>query len=68
MLGVDLDKKFVFKTNPNSNKKGVVKHPFPTPITIKDALSDFVDLKGAVGKKAVKDLANYCTDEEEKQK
>lgn len=33
-LGVDLKKKFVFKTNDNVNKKGAVKHPFPTPISI----------------------------------
>lgn len=63
-----MNKKFVFKTNPNSNKKGPVKHPFPAPLTIREALSDFVDLRGAIRKKTLKDLANYCTDEDEKQK
>ena len=58
----------MFKTNPNSGKKGVIKHPFPTPITVKDALSSFVDMQGAVRKKALKDLSAFCNDENEKQK
>jgi len=33
-LNVELKKKFMFRVNPLSNKKGAIKHPFPTPCTV----------------------------------
>jgi sulfite reductase alpha subunit-like flavoprotein len=60
--------RFALKSNPKNQKKGVAKHPFPTPITFREALTNFIDLKGAVRKKVLKDFSIYCTDEEEKQK
>lgn len=55
----DLNKKFVFVHNENSTKKNV-KHPFPTPITVREAIELFVDLKGPLRKKTLKDLSEYC--------
>jgi NADPH-ferrihemoprotein reductase len=67
-LGFDLNQRFAFINNPNAKKKDNVKHPFPTPITVREAIEHFVDLKGAIRKKTLKDLSTYCKDEEEKQK
>ena len=38
LLKVDLNDRFVFVSNPLSSAKGPAKHPFPTPISIGDAL------------------------------
>jgi NADPH-ferrihemoprotein reductase len=65
-LGVSLNLQFVFKPNPHNTKKSSVKYPFPTPCSIKTALTDFVDLRGPLRKKMLKDLAVHCEDEEEK--
>jgi NADPH-ferrihemoprotein reductase len=65
-LGFDLDTKFVLVHNPKSTKKGTVKHPFPTPITVREALEYFVDLRGPIRKKTLKDLSECCRDETEK--
>jgi hypothetical protein len=67
-LGISLEdsqKTFVFKLNEKSaegKKKGVsgVKHPFCTPCSISHALRHFVDLRGAVTKKTLKSLIDYC--------
>lgn len=67
-LGYNLNQRFVFKANPNSAKKGNAKHPFPTPTTVREALLKFVDLKGPIRKKLLKDISVHCTDEDEKQK
>ncbi|CDW71895.1 nadph--cytochrome p450 reductase [Stylonychia lemnae] len=66
-LKIDINKKFILKTNPNSSKKGSIKHPFPTPATVQQALQDYIDLKGKVGKKTLKDLSNHATDTSEKE-
>jgi len=55
-------------TNPIAKKKENVKHPFPTPISVKDALEQFVDLRGTLKKKTLRDLSDYCKDEDEKKK
>ena len=56
------------KKNPKSNKKGNLKHPFPSPCTVRHALLNFVDLRGYISKKTIKDLAQFATDESEKQR
>lgn len=65
-LGFNLDDKFVFEPNVEGPKGQ--KHPFPTPVTVNDALTKFTDLIGPVSKKQLKELADYATDDEEKQK
>lgn len=65
MLGWSLDQKFVFQANPNSAKKGTLKHPFMTPSTIREALQYFVDLRGALRKKTLKDISVHCHDKAE---
>ncbi len=67
-LGYSLTQRFALKTNPNSTKKGVAKHPFPTPTSVKEALIKFVDLQGPVRKRVLKDLSAYAKDENEKQR
>eukprot|EP00347_Sterkiella_histriomuscorum_P023964 403332775 len=68
ILGVELDSMFVFKSNPNNTKKTAIKHPFPTPISINQALTEFVDLRGPLRKKMLKDLSVHCEDDREKEK
>ena len=67
-LGLNLKQRFAFKLNPLSNKKGAIKHPFQTPTTIEEALMKFVDLTGQLSKRTLKDLGNYCSDEDEKKR
>ena len=57
IIGMDLDSKFIFETNPNCQKKGPSKHPFPTPISVREALQNFVDLVGPIRKKTIKDIS-----------
>lgn len=66
ILEVNPEDSFVFKPNPEYSKKGSLKHPFPTPITFREAISQFVDLTGPLRKKTVKDLSQYSKNEEEK--
>lgn len=63
-LGFNLTDKFVFEPNVEGPKGE--KHPFPTPCTVEDALTKFTDLIGPVSKKQLKELAEHCTDAEEK--
>lgn len=65
-FGFKLDERFVFKNNPNSAKKGSLKHPFPTPITVREAIEYFVDLRGTIRKKTLKDISEHCKNETEK--
>jgi NADPH-ferrihemoprotein reductase len=67
-LGYDLNQRFAFVTNPLAKKKDNAKHPFPSPITIREAIEHFVDLRGAIRKKTLKDLSAFCSDEDEKMK
>ena len=55
---------FIFEEN--SDKKGV-KHPFKTPCSIYTAMKQFVDLRGSVSKKTIKNLSDYCSDPKEKE-
>lgn len=65
LLGYDLEKRFVFKANPDS-KKANAKHPFPTPCTVREALTKYVDLRGALRKKLLTDISTHCVDESAK--
>jgi sulfite reductase alpha subunit-like flavoprotein len=67
-LKVKLDQRFALINNPNTVKKGTVKHPFNTPCTVREALEYFVDLRGPIMKKTLKDLSEYCVEPEEKAK
>ena len=62
----DRQKQFVFQSNV-AEAKGV-KHPFPTPCTVFDAVKRFVDLSGSVSKKTLKSFSGYCLDPKEKQR
>lgn len=39
---------------------GGKKHPFKTPCTVFEAMKKFVDLRGAVSKKMLKELSTHC--------
>ena len=56
-MGFDLNAKFVLRPNPESTKKTAVKHPFPTPCTVEEALKKYVDLRGPLRKKLLADIA-----------
>lgn len=68
LLGFDLKAKIAFKPNPNlvSKRSTSAKHPFPTPCTVEEALARYVDLRSALRKKLLTDLAAYCSNEVEK--
>jgi NADPH-ferrihemoprotein reductase len=68
ILGISLEQKFIFINNPLAKKKENVKHPFLSPISVKEALEFFVDLRGPLRKKTLKDLSEFCEDKEEKEK
>jgi NADPH-ferrihemoprotein reductase len=70
LLGYDLSQRFAFKSNPNfeSKRSTAAKHPFPTPCTVQEALTKYVDLRGALRKKLLSDLIPHCINEEDKQK
>lgn len=65
-LGSDLDQRFIFKANPDGKRGSAAKHPFPTPVSIYDALTRYVDMRGSLRKKLLSDLSGHCTDEVEK--
>ena len=63
---VDAEKQFVFEEN-LPEKKGT-KYPFVTPCSIFQAIKLFVDLRGSVSKKTLKNFAVYCQDPKEKER
>ncbi len=67
LLKYDLDQRFVFKANADS-KKSNAKHPFPTPCTVREALTKFIDFRGTLRKKLISDLAVHCIDEADKKR
>lgn len=63
-----LDKVFRFIRNPDYHGKPP-NTPFPTGekgITVREALTNFIDLQGALTKKEVKEIAELAEDEAEK--
>ena len=63
---VDAEKQFVFEEN--LPEKKATKYPFVTPCSIFQAIKLFVDLRGSVSKKTLKNFAVYCQDPKEKEK
>ena len=55
LQGYDVEETFMF----SSETKG---HPFPTPVTVLDALKKYCDITGLIKKKALKELAMFATD------
>jgi len=66
LAGLELDQRFALVPNPNSKKGESAKHPFPTPTTVREALTSFVDLHGPLRKKLLKDLSEHCQDPDDK--
>ena len=44
------------------------KHPFKTPCSIKYAFKHYVDLRGPISKKTIRNLAPYCVNPIEKKR
>ena len=62
ILGFDTDAIFSFKPNPNAQSKRstAAKHPFPTPVSVGEALRKYVDLRGTMRKKLLTDLISHA--------
>ena len=63
---MNLDQKFSLIKNKDFTGR-VPSYPFPIPatgITVRDALTHFIDLTGAVTKKMLKEVANLANAEE----
>jgi len=60
----DAERQFVFEES-SPDKKGT-KYPFVTPCSIFKSIKQFVDLRGSVSKKTLKNFAVYCNDPKEK--
>ena len=58
-------KNIAIDCNPES-KKANAKHPFPTPCTVREALTKYVDLRGPLRKKLITDISSNCIDESAK--
>ena len=65
LLEVDLDTVFTMK---NLDEDSTKKHPFPCPTTYRTALSHYVDITALPRTHIMKELAEYTTDETEKDK
>lgn len=63
LLHVDLDTVF---TLTNVDEDSSKKHPFPCPCTYRTALTHYVDIRTPPRTNVVKEMADYCTDEEER--
>jgi len=62
LLGYDLELTFQFL--PAKGKP----HPFPTPLTVGDALVKYCDLTSLINKKCLKQLSGFASDQKEKEK
>jgi len=67
-LGLDLKTVFSVEQNPDVPSKGKFKHPIPSPISVETYLTRFCDLQGTLRKKQLKDLAPFCSNEDNKNK
>ena len=59
---------YTFVQNPSVAKKTAAKHPIPTPFTPFDAIKKFIDLRGALVKKTLKNLAPFCKDKSDSER
>lgn len=62
---------FIFAANPQTSvlffaEDSSKKHPFPCPCTYRTALTHYVDIRTPPRTNVVKEMADYCTDEEER--
>ena len=57
----DYHKEIHLVINDTNTKKSAAKHPFATPCTLFNAVKQFVDLRGSVAKKTIKNFSSYCT-------
>lgn len=65
ILQVDLDTVITLKNLDEDSSK---KHPFPCPCTYKTALLHYVDITSLPRSHVLKEISDYATDEEEKNK
>nr|QHY21212.1 NADPH cytochrome P450 reductase [Drosophila melanogaster] len=64
LCNADLDTVFsLINTDTDSSKK----HPFPCPITYRTALTHYLEITAIPRTHILKELAEYCTDEKEKE-
>jgi NADPH-ferrihemoprotein reductase len=63
-FGLEKDYRFVFKNAEGDSDK--LKHPFPTPCTVGEALTKFCELKGPIDRKIFKDLSQYAKEDSDK--
>jgi len=68
LLGLELKTVFSVEQNPEVVTKGKFKHPIPSPISVETYLTRFCDLQGALRKKQLKDLAPFCSNDDNKNK
>jgi len=67
-LNLNLNDVFAVERNSTVDTNGQFKHSFPSPISVETYLTKFCDLQGALRKKQIKDLAQFCQNEEDKNK
>lgn len=70
MHDLKLDSKFTFAKNPEYSGRAA-NMPFPVPkggITMREVLTKFIDLYGAVSKKLVKELIPLCEAQADREK
>ena len=48
------------KSNLDEKKASSLKYPFSQPYKLFDVVKRFIDLKGMVAKKTIKNFADYC--------
>jgi NADPH-ferrihemoprotein reductase len=68
LLGLNLGDVFTIEKNPEDEKSGSFKHPIPSPISVETYLTKFCDIQGSLKKKQLKDLAQFCQNEDKKNK
>jgi NADPH-ferrihemoprotein reductase len=68
LLGLNLDDVFTIEKNSENEDDESFKHPIPSPISVETYLSKFCDLQGALRKKQLKELAQFCQNEDSKNK
>jgi sulfite reductase alpha subunit-like flavoprotein len=57
-----------FTKKSTSGKKLTVKKPFPTPCTVRQAVTRYIDLSSSPSRKLIRDLAFLCDNEEDSER
>ena len=68
LLGYSLNDKIVLEENKDFQGKLKFKHPFPSPLSIKNFLMKFCDLHGPLRKKTLKEVSEFVSDAEARKK